>query len=494
MVTDAQVQLLRQKMAEGKTQEAAAAGAGMSVRTARAWKEGPLPSEAKAPRSWRTREDPFSGVWEVDIEPVLERDDKGEMEAKTLMRLLVAKYPTRFKMGQVRTMQRRLRDWRALRGPDKQVYFQQEHRPGAQGALDFTCCNELEVRIQGELLKHLLFEFVLVFSKWTFACVAFSETYEALVDGLQRALWSAGGVPAELLSDNLSAATHELKGGGGRSLTKRFADVCDHFGFETVRQIGPGKSHENGAVESRHHRTKKLLKQALVVRGSRDFASVEEYERFVQHTVAQDHNRYVVPGFTEESVLLKALPLRRLPSYTTSTPKVRKWSTITVRGRIYSVPSRLIGHEVEARLYPNAVEVRYRGTQVEVFPRVRGEGNHRIDYRHIIASLVRKPGAFANYRFREELFPTLVFRRAYDALQASHRSRADIEYVRILKLAADTMEADVDAALSVLLDAAACFDYSDVEFIVRPRQPERPVVTIPAPDLHCYDQLLGGAL
>lgn len=494
MVTDAQVRLLRQKMTEGKTQEAGAAGAGMSVRTARTWQKGPLPSEAKAVRSWRTREDPFSEVWAVDIEPLLERDDKGELEARTLMRLLVDKYPDRFKMGQVRTMQRRLRDWRALRGPEKEVCFQQDHRPGEQGALDFTCCNELEVTILGEPLKHLLFQFVLVFSKWAFACVAFSETFEALVDGLQRALWSAGGVPGELLSDNLSAATHELKDGGGRSLTKRFKDVCDHVGFETVRQITPGKSHENGAVEGRNHRTKRLLKQAMIVRDSRDFGSLEEYECFVQQTLQQDHNRYVEDAFAMERLLLKALPSRRLPSYTTSTAKVRKWSTITVRGRIYSVPSRLIGYEVEVRLYPNVVEIRYRDKSIEVFPRVRGKGNHRIDYRHIVTSLVRKPGAFANYRFREELFPTLAFRRAYDALQVTHGARADIEYVRILKLAADTMEVNVDAALCGILDAQQRFDYVDVESLVRPRQPKIPIVRIPAPDLNGYDQLLGGAL
>jgi hypothetical protein len=358
--------------------------------------------------------------------------------------------------------------------------------------LDFTCCNELEVTICGQLLRHLLFEFMLVYSKWTWACVAFSETFEALVDGLQRALWAVGGVPKELLTDNLSAATHELKGSGGRALTKRFADVCEHLGFEQVRQINPGKSNENGAVEVRHRRTKKLLEQAFVLRGSRDFDSIEDYERFVQQVLDRAHNRHLDVRLGEEQQLLAELPARKLPTYTASEPKVRKWSTIQVRARIYSVPSRLIGHEVQARLYPNTVEVWYRGERVDVFPRVRGEG-HRIDYRHVIGSLVRKPGAFANYRFREDLFPTLVFRRAYDALHASHGARADVEYVRILKLAADMMESDVQDALATLLDGCRGFDYADVEALVRPREPEVPVVSIPDPDLHAYDQLIGGA-
>ncbi|MBL4686671.1 MAG: IS21 family transposase [Nannocystaceae bacterium] len=443
--------------------------------------------------SWRTRSDPFEGVWRSKIEPLLERDRKGKLEARTLMEVLIEEDPERFSMGQVRTMQRRIRDWRALKGPTKEVYFPQEHLPGEQGALDFTCCNELDVTVSGQPLRHLLFEFVLVYSKWTWVCVAFSETFEALVDGLQRALWALGGAPTELLTDNLSAATHELKGGGGRALTKRFADVCDHLGFKEVRQINPGKSNENGAVEVRHRRTKKLLEQALVLRGSRDFDSIAAYELFAQETVDRTHNRHLDARLAEERALLSELPARRLPAYTTSTPKVRKWSTIQVRARIYSVPSQLIGHEVEARLYPNTVEVWYRGERVEVFPRMRGEGAHRIDYRHVIGSLVRKPGAFANYRFREDLFPTLAFRRAYDALRTSHGGRADIEYVRILKLAADTMESDVHTVLVALLSAHASFGYADVEEQVRPLEPEIPVVSIPAPDLHSYDELIGGA-
>ncbi len=347
--------------------------------------------------------------------------------------------------------------------------------------------------VGGQVLRHLLFEFVLVYSKWTWVCVAFSETFEALVDGLQRALWALGGVPSELLTDNLSAATHELKGGSGRGLTRRFADVCDHIGLQKVRRINPGKSNENGAIEVRHRLTKKILEQALVLRGSRDFDSLEKYERFVQGAIERMHNRHVTEALAEERALLRELPARRLPAYTSSTPRVRKWSTIRVRSRIYSVPSRLIGHEVEARLYPDTVEVWYRRERVGIFPRLRGEGGHRIDYRHIIGSLARKPGAFANYRFREDLFPTLVFRRAYDALLSSHGARADVEYVRILKLAADTMEAKVDATLAILLDRHESFDYLDVEALVRPCEPEVPLISIPAPDLRGYDELIGGA-
>lgn len=493
MVTDEQVRLLRSKMSQGKTQEAAAAAAGMSVRSARNWQEGPLPSETTKPRSWRTRADPFEKVWEEFIEPLLRRDEKGELEAKTIVELLVEKDPENFSMSHLRTMQRRLRDWRALHGGDKEVFFAQEHPPGDEAGIDFTCCNALGVTIRGEPFAHKLFEFVLVSSSWTWANVAYTETYEALVDGLQRALWKLKGVPRQLCLDNMTAATHDLRKGRGRALNKRFAEVCDHLGFETVRRINVRKANENGAVEVRHGRTKKLLRQAMILRGSCDFGSLEEYERFVEETLDRAHNRRIEARLEEERPHLRPLPKRPVPIYSTEEPRVRCWSTVTVRSRIYSVPSRLIGYQVEVRLYPMKVEVRYRGSLVETFPRLRGDKNHRIDYRHIIGSLVRKPGAFAHYRFREELYPTLVFRQAYDALVSFHGSRADVEYVRVLKLAAETMEADVEHALSRLLESRVHFDYAIVEAVIRPREPELPVIRIAEPDLSSYDALLGGA-
>jgi hypothetical protein len=479
-------------MSQGKTQEAAAATAGMSVRTARKWQRGPLPSEAKKPREWRTRADPFEGIWEEVIEPLLIKDEKSELEAKTLMELLVERDPERYAMNHLRTMQRRVRDWRALHGADKEVYFQQEHPPGNEAGIDFTCCNELGVTIGGEHFAHLLFEFVLVSSTWTAAKVAYSESYEALVDGLQSGLWKLGGVPRQLCLDNMSAATHELRKGQGRGLNKRFADVCDHLGFENVRRINVRKAHENGAVEVRHGRTKKLLREGLILRGSADFSSVEAYERFVEETLERRHNHRIAARLEAERPHLRPLPARPVPTYTREEPRVRRWSTVTVRGRVYSVPSRLIGYRVEIRIYPATIELRYRGALLETFPRLRGDRSHRIDYRHIIGSLVRKPGAFANYRFREELYPTLVFRRAYDALVGLHGDRADVEYVRVLKLAAETMEADVERALERLLGSRVHFDYRTVEAVVRPRSLEIPELTIPEPDLSSYDALLGG--
>lgn len=489
MVGDAQVRLLRQKRMEGKTQEAAAAAAGMSVRTARTWARGPLPSAGQPPRSWRTRPDPLAPVWEQEIVPLLDADRDGILEATTVLAVVAERHGTRYGPSQLRTLQRRVRDWRALHGPGQEVYFEQVHPPGREAAVDFTHATALGVTIAGTVLRHLLFQFVLSASGWRWVAIAFGETFEALVAGVQGALWALGGVPAVLRSDNLSAATHELKRSGGRALTTRFAAVLDHYGMASTR-IRPGAAHENGVAEQAHHRAKAALAQALVLRGSADFPTRDAYAAFVHEVIDRRCNQPVAAALAAERPQLRPLPAAPIPSFTRWTPQVRRWSTIRVGGRTYSVPSRLIGHAVEVHQHPDVVEVYYQGHLVERMPRLHGPTEHRVDYRHVIWSLVRKPGAFARYRYREELFPALTFRRAYDALRATHGERADVEYVRILHLAASTLEATVAEALEMLLATAAPFDYAAVKALAAPPPPPVPLLGLPAPDLHLYDRLL----
>jgi hypothetical protein len=492
VVTDEQVRLLRRKRMDGKSQEAAAAVAGMSVRTARKWESGGLPSTSKEPRSWRTRPDPFEGVWDEEIVPLLVRDEDRILQATTLLELLDGRYPGRFGAAQLRTLQRRMRDWRAVQGPDREVYFEQTHPPGREAQLDFTHCAELGVRIAGEAFDHLLFEFVLCFSGWRSVSLAFGETFEALVDGLQGALWELGGAPEIARSDNLSAATHELKRSGGRALNERFAAVLAHYGLRSTR-IHPGRSHENGVVEQAHYRLKSALAQALVIRGSRDFETVELYMAFVQEVVDR-LNRSSLARLDEEREHLRPLPASRVPGYTVYRVTVRKWSTIRISNKTYSVPSRLRGHEVEVRQFANEIEVLYQGRCVERMPRLRGGCEHRIDYRHVIWSLVRKPGAFARYRYREELFPTTTFREAYDALVRYRGERADVDYVRTLHLAASTMECAVEQALHDLLEQRVPFDYATIRELAAPTQSAVPVLVTPdVPDLRVYDALLAEA-
>jgi len=462
----------------------------MSARSAHTWKAGTLPTQAKQPRHWRTREDAFATVWDAEVVPLLEHDQEGILEATTIIGELRRKHGQSFTDKHLRTLQRRVRDWRALHGPEREVFFEQEHPPGREAAIDFTDCSSLGVRIAGEVFAHLLFQFLMTFSRWRSVTLAFSETFEALVSGLQNAFWGLGGVPEVLRSDNLSAATHELPK-GGRELNQRFAGVLDHYQLRSTR-IEPGKSNQNGAVEKANHLLKSAIEQALIVRGSRDFPNVDAYMAFVQVLVCR-LNESSSARLAEELPRLKALPASRLPDYSKYDSVVRKWSTIHFSRRTYSVPSRLIGCEVEVHQHPDVVEVYYRKKLAASMPRLRGDKHHRIDYRHVIWSLVKKPGAFARYRFREELFPSLTFRRAYDALVDARGERADIEYVRILHLAASTLESRVEAALEVLLSQGARFDYAEVKAIAAPEQAAVPDVRIPKPNPAEYDVLLSCA-
>ena len=474
---------------EGKTQEAAAAAAGMSVRSARSWQRGPLPSERKAPRTWRTRPDPFEAIWNEAIEPLLRRDPEGALQSTTVLEWLEERYPGQFSPAQLRTLQRRLRDWRALHGPEQEVFFPQVHPPGREGQLDFTDAGELRVTIAGRLFPHLFFQFILSHSGWRFADLAFGETYEALQKGLQGALWDLGGVPQVVRSDNLSAATHELRETKGRTLNQRYAALLEHYGLQATR-TNPRSSHENGVAEQGHYRLKTALDQALLLRGSRDFPSEDAYSSFVQ-SVVDKCNRRIQEKLAGERPHLRPLPPAAVPEYTTWRPKVKKWGTIRVTNKTYSVPSRLCGHEVEVRQYADYLEVYYKGQLVEQLERARGEQKARIDYRHIIWSLVRKPGAFARYRFKEHLFPTQVFRLAYEALSRWHGGRADVEYVRILHLAANTLEARVERALYRLLEDGGPFDYAAVRELAAPAPPQIPQLSsLSAPDLKVYDGLL----
>lgn len=470
----------------------------MSERTARKYEQGPLPSEMKERRGWRTRTDPFEDVWSSDIVPMLLADEEGKLLGKTIFEELCRTRPGVFQYGQLRTLQRRIRQWRAESGPQREVYFQQKHEAGRMASMDFTHGEELEITIAGEAFAHLLFDFVLAHSGRRFVQLAYAETFEALLSGMQNAFSSWGGVPHKVRMDNLSAATHELAKSKGRALTHRFAAIAEHYGF-TASRIRPGESHENGVSEKAHHLLKQSLDQALRLRGHRDFESIGAYDAFVQTIVERSFHQGREEMIAQDLAALRPLPRTRLPEYTRVQTQVRKWSTVTVFGRIYSVSSRLIGHEIEARVYADRVEVWFGGKLTESMPRIRGENRHRIDYRHVIWSLVRKPGAFGAYRFREDLFPSLAFRRAYDALRTHRGDRADVEYVRILHLAASTSERAVEEVLNLLLQQGVRFDYAEVKTKAKPEEPTIPSVHIGVVDLASYDALLhaeaiGGAL
>ena len=324
--------------------------------------------------------------------------------------------------------------------------------------------------------------------------MATGETFLALKQGLQNALWQLGGVPRVIRSDNTSALTHEIRRSRGRALNDSYAELLEHYGMESTR-INSGESHENGVAEQANHRLKDAIGQALMLQGSRDFSSLDEYTGFVRtgfvRKVVDRRNRLVQGKLEEERPRLRPLPPAPVPEYVNHRAKVRKWSTIQAAGRTYTVPSRLIGKEVQIRLYSEHLEVYYKDHLVERMERVRGEREARVDYRHVVGSLVRKPGAFARYRFREQMFPTTTFRLAYDALRDWRGERADVEYVRILHLAATTMESTVDSALALLLEAGDPFDYPAVRDLAKPTPLQAPALSLSGtPDLRVYDSLL----
>ncbi|MEJ2023726.1 MAG: IS21 family transposase [Deltaproteobacteria bacterium] len=470
----------------GKSLTTSAAKADMDEKTARKYRAlNKLPSEIKVDHDWRTREDPFAEVWEEVKEKL--KINPG-LEAKTLFEDLQRRYPSQFADGQLRTLQRRIKIWRALEGPAKEVFFPQVHKPGELCESDFTDMNGLGVTILGQPFEHLVYHFVLTYSNWETGTICFSESFQSLSEGLQNALWELGGVPERHRTDRLSAAVQ--KPDNPEAFTQRYRALLNHYGLQG-HKTQPKSPNENGDVEQRHYRLKKAVAQSLMLRGSSDFPSREEYAAFL-HKLFVQLNAGRKNRFKEEVRLLRRLPPRRLNSCERLQFRVGPGSTIRVKHNVYSVDSRLIREHIEIRLYVEHLEVWYAQKCIEKIPRLRGEGKHHIQYRHIIDWLVRKPGAFENYRYREELFPTHRFRMAYDWLKRCHPCRSAKEYLGILHLAAKRNEAAVDYALRTLLEAEQPISIDGVETIIESLEqiPSPTQITIAEVDLGAYDALL----
>jgi len=467
----------------------AAAQAEMDEKTARKYLIlRKLPSEIKPERTWRTRQDQFADDW-PEIEKLM--SDSPGLQAKTIFAWFQRMDPGKYQDGQLRSLQRRIKHWRATAGPSKEVMFPQDHIPGRLGASDFTRMKILGITIAGQEFDHLLFHFVLTYSNWETITVCFSESFESLSEGLQNALWKLGGVPQAHRTDQLSSAVQQELA-GKQEFTSKYMGLMNHYGI-LPEKIRAGEAHENGDVEKSHDLIKNAVDQELMLRGSRDFSSRADYESFLGGLISR-RNAGRSDRFAQEQAELKPLPARRLESITKVRVRVSASSTIRVAHNVYSVSSRLIGEIVEVRLGAETLSVMYGGRCVESnICRLRGENGYRIDYRHVIESLVRKPGAFAAYRWREELYPTSRFRVAYDVLQHSHGPRACKEYLRILELAALESEIAVDEVLRYLLDAELPLDFATVKSLVLAQAiPAKPRESrVDAVDLNGYDILIG---
>jgi len=480
--TKKQIELLL-KYATAYSQEVAAAKAGMSLSTAKRYlvNKGKRTSKPPDERKWRTRIDPFSDVW-AELKLMLERDHG--LEAQTLMDWLLASYPEQFQPGQVRTLRRRIHDWRVLEGPErKEVMFAQTIFPARQSQSDYTHCTELEILIDNQPFPHLLYHFMLPYSRWEFVWICHAESFETLTTGYSLAIKELGAVTPEHRTDNLAAAVPVGEHG---TFQVRWKDFLKHFGVEPSAN-NPGRSNENGSVEKSNDLFKHAIDQRLRLRSHRNFQCLEDYENYLKQATTE-RNRLRHDRLQEELKLMLPLPQTEWYEPKQYSVSVTAWSTVSMGGVIYSVPSRFIGQRLKGLVANNRVRI-YYGRHLVMECSKQDGARHCINYRHLIFHLMRKPGAFRNYQYREELFPRIVFRRAYDALLAVDDERADKEYLRILNHAALEGEDLVATALQALLETDVV-PRSERVYDLCKTQRSVPHVEVLMPKLQNYDVLL----
>ncbi|MEN9544062.1 MAG: hypothetical protein RLZZ598_895 [Pseudomonadota bacterium] len=461
--------------------------AGMDPKTARKYvKSGVVALAARGPRTWRTRTDPLGAAW-ARAEVYLRAAP--ELEATALFERLLWTEGDALKAGQLRTFQRRVRQWRLEHGPDPEVIFAQEHRPGEVMQVDWTHAKELGVSIAGKPLDHLLCQAVLPYSNWQWATRCQSESLLSVRQGLQAALHRLGKVPGQLQIDNSSAATHQISVGGKRAFNAEFLSLVEHYGL-VPRTIGIQCPNQNGDVESHNGHLKRRLEQHLLLRGYRDFASEADYDRFLEDVLVRS-NQGRQAKVAEELAVMKELPPTRLCEYDEVDCRVSSHSTIRVKQVTYSVPARYIGRRLRARVSEQRVDV-YHGPELVAELMRSRDRRAVIDYRHVIQALLRKPGAFARYRHREELFPDATYRAAHDKLVRDHGQRpGELEYLRLLKLTAELGVNAVSGLLGELVGEGS--PPWRTESVRQCLCPSLVVTQVEAPvDLAVYDALLGG--
>ena len=479
---------------KNESQQIAAAKAGISERSARRIESSATLPSQNPRRYWRSRADPFAQVWDSEVVPLLQREPK--LMAITLLRKLQDDHPDHFPDGMLRTLQRHIRQWRALEGPPKEVFFPQEHAPGHRGLSDFTAMAELRITLADVPFAHILYHFVLAFSHWEHVeVVEGGESFEALSKGLQNALWQAGGAPQEHRTDSLSAAFKNLA--AEEDFTVRYTALLAHYGVAGTRN-NRGLSHENGSVESPHRYLKEALEQALLLRGHRDFADRAAYEGFVREAVMR-RNRRNAAAFRVERAQLRALPPRRSTDFVEDEARVTRCGTFTVRAILYSAPSRLIGHRLKVRLYSDRLDCYLSGALVLTLARgtrVPGTGRGRVlDYRHFIDALKRKPQAFKGLVFRDALFPREAYRRMWEQLDLQLPQRQACQtIVALLEMAArDGVEGVLAQRLDALLLVGALPDVKRLREEFAPHHAELPAIRVEIPAVSIYDALLPSA-
>jgi len=490
--TDRQVQIMIRERKKGRTQEQAAAKANLKSRqtVAKYEQSGQLPSEMKEPRRHRTRQDPFADDWPA-IEALLQ--DAPGLQPKTVFEWLREQHPGKYRAGQVRTLQRRIAQWKALH-LTQLASLPQIRQPGAMMQTDGTHMNELQITIDGQPFAHLLIHCVLPYSNWQWARVVQSESLPAVRLGVESALRELGYVPRMHQTDPSSAATrqlglHETSTDGHRPFTSGYLSLLQHYGMEggVTHVASPD---ENGDVEAANGALKRAIEQHLLLRGSRDFADIPAYEAFL-FAIMRRRNALRQPELDDELAVMRPLTVAPMETRRKVRVRVSQTGLIRVDGKSYSVPTGLMGQRVSVWIDEWDLTV-YLGTEfVERLPRIVGSAASRVNYRHIIDTLLRKPGGFRHYRYRNDLFPTRTFRQAWEQLNRWYAPRqADIHYLHILKLAARELECDVEAALKEMLSGDAKWQAEDIRQRLALHQPAVPTIKQGQVDLHSYDHLL----
>ena len=479
------------------SQRLAAARAGLSARTARRIDADPrLPSQ-RMPARGRTVPDPLEAVWDKVLVPILQRDSA--VQAVALLRHLQITDPDRFPNDRVRrTLERRVREWRALHGPERDVIFRQTPEPGRMALSDFTDAGALGVTIAGMSLPHRLYHFVLAYSGWEHAAVVLGgESFTALAENLQTALWTLGGVPHEHRTDSLSAAYRNLDADAARDVTERYDAFCSHYSMLASRN-NPGEAHENGAVEAHNNHLKVALDQALILRGSRDFPDLAAWRRFVDELVGR-RNRRREAAVGIEMAALRPLPARRTTDFTEVVARVTRTGGFLVHSVFYSAPSRLIGKRLRVHVYDDRIEAFLGATHVVSHFRRRGRDEgvrvHCVNYRHVIHALRRKPQALAGSVYRDGLFPRSEYAAAWAALaEALTRKEACRRMVDLLWLAHDEgCEAELANLIARDLAAGRLPDAGELKQSLQPPRRELPEdIPVQLTGLASFDDLLEG--
>ncbi len=489
-----QVQVYKRAREKSCTQAQASAIAGISERSGRRIDKGERPSPKSVNRTWRTRKDPLVDVWDSELEPMLRNEPR--LEPTTLYEYLQEQYPGQYQSVK-RTLQRRIADWKAQYGPAKDVMFELRHIPGEIGQSDFTELKKIKVTIAGQAFEHLLYHYRLVYSGWQYVeIIQGGESFIGLSQGLQNALGACGGVPKEHRTDSLSAAYKNLKGKQRKPLTQFYEDLCAHYQMHPSRN-NTGVAHENGSVEGSHGYFKRRLRQALYLRGSCDFDSVDDYQIFLE-TVISKLNQRCRDKFEQELPHLQPLPQHRFADYEELSVKVSCHSAITVRCILYTVPSRLIGQQLSIRLYHDRL-VGYVGTEPVVeLPRIRvpkGAKKRRarcINYRHVIGGLRKKPRAFLYCTWQQELLPDESWRRLWHQLAAQYDpdSSARLMVEALYIAATQDNEAAVEAYLKDQLENESLTLANLQRYFQLLSDTVAPTLDIPQHSLDSYDQLL----